>query len=221
MLLLPEEPITQIEADVPLESLSLQAENADLELDLHSYERLACLPSPFGSREHVPDWVDTNVMTLDTRPQSRLGKWIPTDLGVRAFQSLGKNSPSREQVVRRITRDLHTHTLIESLDCDLYPKATLHRCCLPGCGCNTPATRDIETCFMHRTHPLIVSHPHDPRGSLASLLPSEGRGGTTILFKTWDFCPEHHGHRDASLRAEFIERNVRVMQPNSMRSEKA
>ena len=102
--------------------LSLQADNADLELDLHSYE-LALAVSPFGTPEHVPDWADTHAMTLDTRPQ-----------GVRTFQSLGKNSPSGEQVVRRITRDLHTHALIASLDCELYPKATLHRRCLPGCG---------------------------------------------------------------------------------------
>ena len=35
----PEEPVTQIDADVPFEHISLQAENVDLELDLHSYER--------------------------------------------------------------------------------------------------------------------------------------------------------------------------------------
>ena len=34
----PDEPVTQIEADVPLEPISLQAESADLELVLHSYE---------------------------------------------------------------------------------------------------------------------------------------------------------------------------------------
>ena len=39
-------------------------------------------------------------------PDSRLGKWIRTDLGVRTFQGLGKRSPAREQVVRRVTRDL-------------------------------------------------------------------------------------------------------------------
>ena len=44
-------------------------------------------------------------MSLCTRPLSQLGKWIRTDLGVRTFQGLGKNSLSREQVVRRITRD--------------------------------------------------------------------------------------------------------------------
>ena len=35
-------------------------------------------------------------------------EWIRTDLGVRTFQGLGKNSPAREQAVRRITRDLCT-----------------------------------------------------------------------------------------------------------------
>ena len=65
----PEEPVTQIKADVSLEPLSLQAENADLELDLCSYERPRAV-SPFRTLENVPDWVDTH-----TRPQSRLGKW--------------------------------------------------------------------------------------------------------------------------------------------------
>ena len=35
----PDAPVTQIEADVPIEPLALQAEAADLELALHSYER--------------------------------------------------------------------------------------------------------------------------------------------------------------------------------------
>ena len=85
----PDEPVTQIEADVPIAPISLQAECVDLGLDLHS------------------DW-DTHAIALSTRPQSQLGKWIRTDLAVRTFQGLSKNSPSREQVARRSTRDL-TH----------------------------------------------------------------------------------------------------------------
>ena len=41
-------------------------------------------------------------MQLSLSKNSPLGRWIRTDLGVRAFQGLGKNSPTREQVVRRI-----------------------------------------------------------------------------------------------------------------------
>ena len=145
----PDEPVTQI-ADVPIESL--QAEAADLELALHSYER-PLAASPFGTQKQVRDWKDTHAMSLVMRPQSQLGKWIRTDLGVRTFQGLGKNSPSREEVVRRITRDLHTHRLIESLDCENRPCVPLHRRCLPGCGYATPLTRDIETCFMYRLQP--------------------------------------------------------------------
>ena len=63
---------------------------------------------------------------------SKLGRWIRTDLGVRTFQSLGRNSPNREQVVRRINRDLHTHRLIESLECEPHLQVPLHRRCLPG-----------------------------------------------------------------------------------------
>ena len=127
----PDEPVTQIDADVPIEPISLHAESADLELDLHSYER-PLAASPFGTPEHVPDWQETHAMSLCMRPQSQLGKWIRTDLGVRAFQALGKPSSSREQVLRRITRDLHTRRLIESLDCEIRPHVPLHRKCLPG-----------------------------------------------------------------------------------------
>ena len=65
-------------------------------------------------------------------PQTqRLGKWIRTDLGVRTFQGLGKNSPAKEQVVCRITRDLHTRRLIESLACESHLQVPLHRKRLP------------------------------------------------------------------------------------------
>ena len=103
----PNEPATQIEADVAIEPISLHAEHADLDLEPHAYER-PLVVSPFGAPEHVPEWIETHAMTLHTFPQSCLGKWIRTDLGVRTFQGLGKNSPSREQVVCRVTRDLHT-----------------------------------------------------------------------------------------------------------------
>ena len=49
-----------------------------------------------------------------------LGKWIRTDLGVHTFQGLGENSPAREQVVQRITRDLHTRHVLEDLLCDSH-----------------------------------------------------------------------------------------------------
>ena len=48
----PEEPVTQIEADVPIESLALHADAMDLELDLQSYERPLAV-SPFWTPELV------------------------------------------------------------------------------------------------------------------------------------------------------------------------
>ena len=48
----PDEPVTQIEADVPIEPLALHADAMDLELDLHSYERPLAV-SPFGTPEMV------------------------------------------------------------------------------------------------------------------------------------------------------------------------
>ena len=67
----------------------------------------------------MPDWQDTHAMhtLLDA---SSLGKWIRTDLGVRTFQGLGKNSPAGEQVVQSITRDLHTRCILEDLHCDSH-----------------------------------------------------------------------------------------------------
>ena len=102
----------------------------DSELDLHSRERPLAV-SPFGTPELVPDWPDTQAMMLSLSKNSQLGRWIRTDLGVRTFQALGKNSPAREQAVRRITRDLHTHRLVESLACESRLHAPLHRRCLP------------------------------------------------------------------------------------------
>ena len=111
----PDEPVTQLEADVPIEPLAVQAEAVDLELALHSYERPSAV-SPFGTPVVVPDWQDTHAMFLSLRKSPRLGKWIRTDLGVRTYQGLGKNSPSSEN--RRCVASLvifHTHRLIESL----------------------------------------------------------------------------------------------------------
>ena len=82
-------------------------------------------------------------MALDARPQSRIGTWTRNELGVRAFPKLGRHGTSWDQVVRRITRDLHSHAPIETLDCDAQAKVALHRRGLPGCGHDTSATRDI------------------------------------------------------------------------------
>ena len=84
-----DEPMTQGEADVPLEPLPLQAECVEMELDLHAYERPLAV-SPFRTPEQVPDWDDTHAMAIHTRPQS-LGKWIRTDLGVRTVTALLAN----------------------------------------------------------------------------------------------------------------------------------
>ena len=92
-------------------------------------------------------------MTLSLSQNSKLGRWICTDLGVRPFQGLGKNSPAREQVVRRITRDLHTHRLLESLACESLLQVPLHRRCLPECSYANSVTRDVETTIVHRLQP--------------------------------------------------------------------
>ena len=146
-----EEPVTQIEADVPIEPLPMQADATHLDLDLHVYESPLAV-TPFGTPEDVPDWHDTHAMRAFIGDPC-LGKWIRTDLGVRTFQGLGKNGPAREQVVRRVTQDLHTRTVLEDLHCDSCLQVPLHRKCLPACGPTTCHTRDIQTTFVYRLFP--------------------------------------------------------------------
>ena len=61
----PEEPVTQIEADVLIQPLTLQADSADLDLDLHVYERPLAV-TPFGTPEVIPEWQETQCMRLRT-----------------------------------------------------------------------------------------------------------------------------------------------------------
>ena len=87
-------------------------------------------------------------------PPSQLGQWIRTDLGVRTFQGLGKNAPLREQVVRRLTQDAHTHQILESLPCEPHLQVPLHCRCLPGCsyggGCGTAISRAFTKAFFFK-----------------------------------------------------------------------
>ena len=140
------------------------------------------LDVPFGTPELVPDWQDTHAMQASASQDTRLGKWIRTDLGVRTFQGFGENSPAREQVVCRITRDLHTHRLLESLACESHLQAPLHRKRLPNCSPVNSNTRDIVTTFVYRllarlngSSPSLVDFP-------PSLLPSGGGGGGSASF---------------------------------------
>ena len=146
-----EEPITQVAGDVPVEPLPVQADATQLEMELQTYERPLAV-TPFSAPEHVPDWQDSHAMSAYV-PPSHLGHWIRTDLGVRTFQGLGRNAPLREQVVRRLTRDAPTHQILESLPCDVHLQMPLHRRCLPGCGPQTSATRDIQTTLIYRLQP--------------------------------------------------------------------
>ena len=83
-----EEPVTQIEADVPTEPLALQADATHLDLDLQVYERPLAV-TPFGTPEVVPDWKDTHA-THAFIGDHCLGKWIRTDLGYVLSRVLAK-----------------------------------------------------------------------------------------------------------------------------------
>ena len=60
---------------------------------------------------------------------------------------------------------MHSRAFIETLDGGAQPKLVLHRRsrCLPGCGHDASATRDIETTFLYRIDPLYLkSSVHPP-----------------------------------------------------------
>ena len=175
-----EEPVTQIAGDVPVEPLPVHADATQLEMELQTYERPLAV-TPFGAPELVPDWQDSHAMSAYV-PPSCLGHWIRTDLGVRTFQGLGENAPLREQVVRRLIRDAHTHQVLESLPCEIHLQVPLHRRCLPGCGPQTSATRDIQTTFVYRLRSSLLT-PHVSSEELSrTLLPLFLRGGGGSLF---------------------------------------
>ena len=132
--------------------------------------------TPFGTPEVVPDWQDTHAMRAFIGDPC-LGKWVRTDLGVRTFQGLGKNGPAREQVVRRVTRDLHTRTVLEDLPCDSHLQVPLRRKCLPACGPTTCHTRDTQTTFVYRLFPRFSGPDVFPPVLLPSRFPFGGGGG--------------------------------------------
>ena len=174
-----EEPITQIAGDVPVEPLPVHADATQLEMELQTYERPLAV-TPFGAPELVPDWQDSHAMSAYV-PPSCLGHWIRTDLGVRTFQGLGKNAPLREQVVRRLTRDAHTHQILESLPCEIHLQVPLHRRCLPGCGPQTSDTRDIQTTFVYRLRPSLLIPRVTSEELSPAPFPSGGGGGGFLV----------------------------------------
>ena len=165
----PEEPVTQIEADVPIEPVT------HLDLELKAYERPLAV-TPFGTPEVVPNWQETHAMQAFLGDRC-LGQWIRTDLGVRTFQGVGRNGPTREQVVRRITKDLHARDILEDLLCDSQSQVPLHRRCLPDCGPTMSHSRDIQTIFVYRLFPHFPCSTVPARGLQPSRFPSGGGGG--------------------------------------------
>ena len=147
-------------------------------MEMHTYEQPLAV-TPFGAQEHVPDWHESHAMSVYV-PPSQLGRWIRTDLGVRTFQGLGKNAPLRAQVVRRLTKDVHTHQILESLPCDPHLHVPLHRRCLPGCGPQSCATRDIQTTFVYRLHPSVLTPYVATRELSPAPFPSGGGGGLSL-----------------------------------------
>ena len=119
----PDEPVSQIDAGVPLEPIPVQGKVAEVAFALYPHER-PLAASPFGYPEGTPDWEDTHAISSLAVPlKAHLGTWIRNDMGVCTFQGLGRNGPLWTQVVRRVIRDLPTHQILESLDCDDLTKS--------------------------------------------------------------------------------------------------
>ena len=113
----PDEPVTQLEADVPIEPLALQVEAVDLELALHSYERPLAV-SPFGTPEPVPDWQDAHAHVIDYAYASSTWK-----MNTHGFGSPRLSGSRKEQSFSRTSGASHHprlahRRLIESLDCE-------------------------------------------------------------------------------------------------------
>ena len=194
-----DEPATQIEADVPIEPLALRADAMDLELELHSYERPLAV-SPFGTPELVSNWQDTHAMKASVLQRSQLGRWIRTDLGVRTFQGLGKNSPAK-------AASRATYILTTSLN--LWHANPISRChCTVGVSliaamqllshvtlrpllCNVFNQDSLVPC----RHFWITIHPFFLRGR-----------GFHLLFKNWHACSQHVGHTDFVVYASIHRR---------------
>ena len=108
-------------------------------------------------------------------------------------------------MVRRITRDLHTHRLIESLSCESCLRAPLHRKHLPDCSYTSSNTRDIETTFLYRLQPRLVGPPPSLLDIPPSLLPSGGGGGSTSFSKIGTSVRSMFGTQTLLSMRRFIE----------------
>ena len=76
-------------------------------------------------------------------------------------------------MVRRITRDLHTRRLIESLACESSLQVPLRRKCPPDCSY-------VETTFVYRLLPRLSGSSPSLVDSPPSLLPSKAGGSTSF-----------------------------------------
>ena len=129
----PEEPVSQIEVDVPLEPIPVEGEVAEMAFALHPYER-PLAASPFGTcpglgRDTYYVFCSTAVVSQNTH----LATWVRNNLGVRTFQGLGRNGPLWTQVLCRIKQispcngqPHQLHTKIWLSKCNFSTRNGLH-----------------------------------------------------------------------------------------------
>ena len=85
-------------------------------------------------------------------------------------------------MVCRLTQDVHTHQILESLPCESHLQVPLHRRCLPGCSPQSSTTRDIQTTFVYRLHPSLLIPCAASRELSPAPFPSGGGGGVPCPF---------------------------------------
>ena len=108
-------------------------------------------------------------------------------------------------MVRRVTHDLHTRTVLEDLTCDSHLQVPLHRKCLPACGPTTCHTRHIQTTFVYRLFPCFRGPDVLPPVLLPSRFPSGG-GGSASFSKIGDI-----GDTSVSVRSTLGTRTLSMM----------
>ena len=121
---------------------------------------------------------------------------------------LGKNGPAREQVVRRITGDLHTRHVLEDLLCDSHLQVPLHRKCLPACGPTTRHTRDTQTTFVYRLFPRFIGPDVLPLHFAAFPFSLGGGGGGSASFSKFASFSKLE---DTSVRSTLGTRTLSIM----------
>ena len=178
-----DEPVTQTEADVPIEPLALQADATNLDLELQVYERPLAVTLSVPLKLFLIGRKLTQCMHVWETVVSANGFvliWEFARFRVLAEMALQENKWFAVSLIKDLH---HTRHVLEDLLCDSHPQVPLHRRCLPDCGPTMSHSRDIQTMFVYRLFPRFHGPDVLPLGLRPSRFPSRGGGGFRLLFK--------------------------------------